>query len=98
MAKITKLKRYKNDFEKAKTQMEKKKEELQKAETEIFSSYGRLKFEELQLKNGSRKLDIDEVILEQIAFNKELKNKLREEKKVAQANQKMIFHHTKMNR
>lgn len=32
MAKITKLKRYKNDFEKAKTQMEKKKEELQKAE------------------------------------------------------------------
>ena len=91
MAKITKLKRYKNDFEKAKTQMEKKKEELQKAETEIFSSYGRLKFEELQLKNGSRKLDIDEVILEQIAFNKELKNKLREEKKVAQANQKNDF-------
>ncbi len=86
MAKITKLKRYKNDFEKAKAQMEKKTEELQKAETEIFSSYGRLKFEELQLKNESRKLDIDEVILEQIAFNKELKNKLREEKKAAQAN------------
>ena len=91
MAKITRLKRYKNDFEKAKAQMEKKKEELQKAETEIFSSYGRLKFEELQLKNESRKLDIDEVILEQIAFNKELKNKLREEKKVAQANQKNDF-------
>lgn len=86
MAKITRLKRYKNDFEKAKAQMEKKKEELQKVETEIFSSYGRLKFEELQLKNESRKLDIDEVILEQIAFNKELKNKLREEKKAAQAN------------
>ncbi len=44
MAKITKLKRYKDDFEKAKIQMEKKKEELQKAETEIFSRYGRLKF------------------------------------------------------
>lgn len=95
MAKITRLKRYKNDFEKAKAQMEKKREELQKAETEIFSSYGRLKFEELQLKNESRKLDIDEVILEQIAFNKELKNKLREEKKAAQANQKNDFppHH-----
>ncbi len=91
MAKITRLKRYKNDFEKAKAQMEKKKEELQKAETEIFSRYGRLKFEELQLQNGSRKLDIDEVILEQIAFNKELKNKLREERKIAQANQKNDF-------
>lgn len=91
MAKITKLKRYKDDFEKAKIQMEKKKEELQKAETEIFSRYGRLKFEELQLQSGSNKLDIDNLILEQISLNKKLKNKPREEKNIAQANEENDF-------
>lgn len=36
MAKITKLKRYKNDFEKAKTQMEKKKKSYKKRKQKFF--------------------------------------------------------------
>lgn len=91
MVKITKLKRYKQEFEKAKEQLEKKKEDLAKAELEIFSKYGRLKFEELQLKNKSHDFDIDELILEQTAINKELKNKIKEEKISEPENQKADF-------
>lgn len=91
MVKITKLKRYKQEFEKAKEQLEKKKEDLAKAELEIFSKYGRLKFEELQLKNKSHDFDIDELILEQTAINKALKNKIKEEKISEPENQKADF-------
>ncbi len=80
MVKISKLERYKRDLERAKEQLRKKKEDLAKVELETFAKYGRLKFEELQLKNESHDFDIDELILEQTAINKELKNKVEEEK------------------
>ena len=59
---MAKLQNYKEQLDKAQAKYKSRKEAYAKAELEIFSKYGRLKFEELQLKNNSRNLDIDELV------------------------------------
>lgn len=77
---MAKLQNYKKQLDKAQANYKSRKAAYAKAELEVFSKYGRLKFEELQLKNNSRNLDIDELILEQTAINKNLKQQLNTER------------------